>query len=575
MPNGSTNDATAMEQEKAYLRELGETSFLSRFGGYITLSGPGWLQSAITLGGGSLAGSLFLGVVAGYSMMWLQPFAMILGIVMLIAIGYVTLSTGERPFRAINEHVNPVLGWSWALATLAANMVWALPQYSLAAGVLQQNLLPGLLGADGALGDWNAKLIISGAVLVATTVVTWSYGSGHWGVVLYERMLKVVVAAIVLSFVLVVVMLSFSESGLDWAAIFGGFIPDFGAIDRPSAGFAAMLEQAPADQQGFWNDLIVSMQKDRIMAAFATAVGINMTFLLPYSMLGRGWSREHRGLSVFDLCTGMFIPFVIATSCVVIASSHQFYATAEASLVSDSPAEAATGKQSDAFLGMLKKRLGDDAADLSDDEVVARVTDAEKRIAASLVDRNAFQLAKSLKPLTGDFFANIIFGFGVLAMTLSTITILMLISGFVICEITGIEPTGWPFRIACLAAATGALGPFVWSRAAFALAIPTSVFGLMLLPIAYWTFFLLINQRSLLGDSMPKGATRLVVNLVMIVAAGIATYASFNAVMSKSDGLWALVGITGLGKAGGWILIGAIPLAALVVHFIRSPKSNA
>ncbi len=34
-------------------------------GAYIRLSGPGWLQSAITLGGGSLAGALFLGCWAG------------------------------------------------------------------------------------------------------------------------------------------------------------------------------------------------------------------------------------------------------------------------------------------------------------------------------------------------------------------------------------------------------------------------------------------------------------------------------------------------------------------------------
>ena len=33
-----------------------------RLGTYFRLSGPGWLQSAITLGAGSLSGSLFLGV---------------------------------------------------------------------------------------------------------------------------------------------------------------------------------------------------------------------------------------------------------------------------------------------------------------------------------------------------------------------------------------------------------------------------------------------------------------------------------------------------------------------------------
>ena len=50
---------------------------------YTRLSGPGWLQSAITLGGGALASALYLGVLTGYSMLWLQPVAMLLGIVML------------------------------------------------------------------------------------------------------------------------------------------------------------------------------------------------------------------------------------------------------------------------------------------------------------------------------------------------------------------------------------------------------------------------------------------------------------------------------------------------------------
>jgi len=112
---------------------------------YFKLSGPGWLQSALTLGGGSLSSSLYLGVLAGYSLLWLQPVAMVLGIVMLSAIGYVTTSTGASPFQAVNREVNAVLGWGWALASLLASLVWSMPQYSLATAVVQQNLLPGVV----------------------------------------------------------------------------------------------------------------------------------------------------------------------------------------------------------------------------------------------------------------------------------------------------------------------------------------------------------------------------------------------------------------------------------------------
>ena len=119
------------QSEREYLRQAEASGLISRLGAYTRLSGPGWLQSAITLGGGSLASSLFLGVLAGYSLLWLQPMAIILGVIMLSAISHVTLSTGQSPFASINNEINPVLGWGWAIATIMANVVWCLPQFSL------------------------------------------------------------------------------------------------------------------------------------------------------------------------------------------------------------------------------------------------------------------------------------------------------------------------------------------------------------------------------------------------------------------------------------------------------------
>ncbi len=91
---------------------------------FLKLSGPGWLQSAITIGGGSLSNSLYLGVLVGFGCMWVQPLAMILGVVMLGAIAYVTLSSEEPPLRAINKHVSPILGWGWLIGSMMANVVW-------------------------------------------------------------------------------------------------------------------------------------------------------------------------------------------------------------------------------------------------------------------------------------------------------------------------------------------------------------------------------------------------------------------------------------------------------------------
>ena len=54
---------------------------LKKLGIYTKLSGPGWIQAAVTLGGGSLVGALYLGVIGGYEFMWLQPLAMLCGII--------------------------------------------------------------------------------------------------------------------------------------------------------------------------------------------------------------------------------------------------------------------------------------------------------------------------------------------------------------------------------------------------------------------------------------------------------------------------------------------------------------
>lgn len=137
------SESDQRREEAAELDIINSQPLLRRWGSYTKKTGPGWLQGAITLGGGSLAGALYLGVFTGYHMLWLQPLAMILGVIMLSAISYVTLSTGQRPFGAIKAHVSPVLAWAWIIATLLANIVWSMPQFALATAAVQQNLMGG------------------------------------------------------------------------------------------------------------------------------------------------------------------------------------------------------------------------------------------------------------------------------------------------------------------------------------------------------------------------------------------------------------------------------------------------
>jgi Mn2+/Fe2+ NRAMP family transporter len=530
-------------KERAMLAGLEGKPFSQRIGTYAKLCGPGWLQSAITLGGGSLASALFLGVIGGMHFLWLQPLAMIMGIIMLGAISYVTLSTGERPFRAINEHVSPVLGWSWLIATMMANMVWVLPQFNLAWGAVQRNLAPGL--GDGALFP------VSGGVLALAVVVVWFYDSGGKGIRLFELLLKIMVGLVVVSFFGVAVALAV-KGEIKFGGLVSGLIPNIGRVFSPTPGVADAIAQT-GEHRDFWSGLVVGRQRSVMIAAFATAVGINMTFLLPYSMLRKNWGREHRGLAIFDLSTGLFIPFVVATGCLVLAASSQFYASFDKGiLTSETPpadyvadlerrlAAEDSALYRESYVPALERRIEDakgaagfaglpkgeqDAAIVKlRAERLQQLPEADRVVAAMILPRNQFDLAKSLEPLMGPFLAQKVFGFGVLAMAVSTVIILMLINGFVLCEMFNVPDSVPVHRIGCMIVGViGFFGPSIWGKAGAWLAVPTSLIGGALLPIAYITFLLMMNSKSLLGDALPKGASKMRWNVLMVIAAGIAT----------------------------------------------------
>ena len=243
-----SNDNLAAE--KKLLAEANQKPLLSRWGTFAKLSGPGWLQGAITLGGGSLGGSLYLGVIGGYELLWLQPLMMIFGVLMLSVIGYVTLSTGEKPFRAINKHINPVLGWGWLIAAMLANLVWAMPQFGLGTAAIQQNLEI----LDGEYGKYICAVLL----FVICAAVVWAYDSGNTGIKVFEIILKVMVAIVVLSFFGVVVVMA---SELKWGEIFTGFIPNPGLLFEPASKFTEVIAQS--SDPDYWREVILSSQRDK------------------------------------------------------------------------------------------------------------------------------------------------------------------------------------------------------------------------------------------------------------------------------------------------------------------------
>ena len=525
----------SIEQEKKYLRDAESKGLYSCLAAYTKLSGPGWLQSAITLGGGSLASSLFLGVLAGYSLLWLQPIAIILGIIMLCAISHVTLSTGQSPFVSINSEINPVLGWGWAIATIMANIVWCLPQFTLGTAAVTQNLVPSLNHTGG-------KVLVVLVLVLTAGLVIWAYDRGNRGVKIFDLILKIMVGLVVLSFFGVVIKMG-TAGDLPWNEIAAGFIPDFSLFSQPAEVYTPFLE-GTGEFRSFWENKIISLQKDVMIAAAATAVGINMTFFMPFVLLSRKWGREHRGLAKFDLWTALLIPYVVATSCVVIAAGSQFNGKPE-SAYQDYENRVLHSNLAKGYGDFMTERLSlelgkeefNKLAPIQKKERMRSIPEPDKQLAAMLVKRDAFNLAASLESLLENkTFSHYIFGIGVVGMALSTIIILMTINGHAICEVLGKPHKGPVFLGGAYIAGIGVLGPFVWSDAAFWLAVPTSILGFTLIPVAYLSFFLLLNSKNVLGRERPSGMGRIIWNTGLILSLAIMGTAAFYVAWNKTWG---------------------------------------
>jgi manganese transport protein len=303
LPMTSKWDPEKLQREIAELQDIEQRPLLPRATGYIRLTGPGLLQSAMTLGAGSAVASVVAGASFGYQLLWVQPVAMLLGICMLAALGNVVLTKGDRPYYVFGREISPVLPFLWGLATLVASVIWHFPQYGLAAGAARD--LAEMAGMQVYETSATGGSVISGTgyvvsfgigflILGVSIFTTWSYGSKPKGIRLYEWFLRGVICLVILSFATVVI-----ATGVDWSAMFKGF-------------FGFYIPRTPEGIQ-------------TVLGAIGASVGINMTFLYGYSLLAKGWGSHHKKLSRWDLGMSMFLPFVLVTSLVIIAMANTVY----------------------------------------------------------------------------------------------------------------------------------------------------------------------------------------------------------------------------------------------------------
>ncbi|MFT4539388.1 MAG: manganese transport protein [Planctomycetota bacterium] len=446
-------DPEVLAAEKRELQRLDGVGFAERTRAYMRSIGPGYLQSAMTLGGGTAASSLFAGALFGYELLWVAPIAMLLGMIMLSAVSYQTLSTGLRPFDAMAKFAGKPLAWSWALGALFASIIWHFPQYALAAACLVD--IGDVSGIEGLSASWMGFVVLAWALLLSL-----GYGRSPRLVRVYENTLKYIVWGIVVCFGIVVFQTGIS----DWGELFMGFIPH--SIPGEVSNVAGIT---------------------LVLAGLSAAVGINMVFLYPYSLLARGWGREHRRLARFDLVAGMFVPYVLAASLMLIAAANTLHLDPEYDGTKMSPVDF------------------------------------------------ALSLSNTIGPVGG----RVIFNLGVLGMALSSITAHMICAGFVGVELLGLEVGSWKHRLATMAPIPGVLGPMYWGDIAVYIAVPTSIICGLFLPLAYLGFIRLQGNRDYLGDDKPEGAAASLWRFGMIATTLFLSVFLGWYVYQKAPGFWA------------------------------------
>lgn len=429
-------------QEIQYLQALAKKPALARAPAYLRLSGPGWLQGAMTLGGGSAITSLTIGAVYGYELLWVQPVAMIIGCIMLFALSHQTLSTRRRPYQAMRDFVSPSLAWLWAVAALASSIIWGFSHYPLSAGMLEEVIAVGTgfsLQEEAGIGRELYLFALAILVWAVCAFTAWNYGAGGRPVKIFETAIKLLTTMIVLAFTWVVISAS-ARGQVDWSAVMLGFVP--GGLPTDAAGVTT------------------------VMAALGTAVGINMTFVYGYTLLERGWQREHRELARYDIVIGLVLPYILVTSMVAIAAAAAFHG-------SDLSIQ---GKLSPAQAGQMFVDAG-------------------------------------MGPVTG----RLVFALGVLGMAVGSLVMHMLCCGAAAGALFHWEPHSRNYRLALLLPTPAVLGVFLWSTMGAYVVLPTSAICGFLLPIAYLGWLVLNNRADYLGADRPTGRRAMVYNAAMIL----------------------------------------------------------
>ena len=439
------------------LIELQQQPLGKRLWGYVALSGPGYMQSAMTLGGGTIAACVVMGSLLGYELLWVQTAAIVFGVTLLSAVAKQTCHSGEGAYQVFWHRLHPLMAIVWGVSSLVATVLWHIPQYSLTAnGVVALGEGIGLN-----LDPKVCRIGIGVVTLGLASFIVYLYSAGARGLRIYEMAVKILVWLIVIAFAIVAL-----STGIEWKRLFLGL-----------TGISFM-------QDLFSGDGIDPRAIKPIVGGVAAAVGINMVFLYPYSLLNKNWGKHHKELAYFDLWSGMVVPFLIATTLMVVAVANTV-----------GPAEGKAG--------------------------AAAIRDVQAIVPVLGPTLGGFVGSES----AGRGLALLLVGLGMVAIGFSTIITHMLASGFTCCELFGVDYRSKAKFWFSLIPGVGMVGVFL--KFPFWAAITASSLAAVFMPVAIIGFILLMNMPSYMGSETPRGGKRFLWNLVLaayLVAISVAGY---------------------------------------------------
>ena len=183
---------------------------------------------------------------------------------------------------------------------------------------------------------------------------------------------------------------------------------------------------------------------DLFIASSAAAVGVMDWFFFNYAGLARGWGRRHESLARFDIAFGLLIPFILVNFIVAAVFAGTLYAS-------------------------------------------------------GLPPETAQQMSEALVPLLGQTWAPIVFYLGFLAVPITTTVGMSIAGAMALHAAFGWEPdtASWRWRISALLPQIGFLA--VWYPNPIWLIIVIGAFLALTNNIVGWSFFLLLNDRRVLG----------------------------------------------------------------------------